>query len=135
VWETEKEFGDLKLAEAHSLFWNQVTGAGVGFFNGGVIALPGHPPGSRPFFQVRGWDSQTGPTFDLATIKWCSTVFQLGASSGPGGVRSPPAPPSSLIGLHAYLLGCDIREPGSSALGIIAGLAFTAVGFAGSTAA
>jgi hypothetical protein len=93
-----------------------LTGGGAGFFNGGVVTLSAHAPGSRPFFQVRAWDVSSGATFDAASVRGQSTVFQLGVTTGLGGGGSPPAPPAALVGLTSFQL---VPEPSTIALAIL----------------
>jgi hypothetical protein len=94
-----------------------LTGGGAGFYNGGVVTLAGHAPGSRPFFQVRIWDTLTGPTFDVATFKAATCPFQLATTLGGGGLDPAPR------GLEAAGTCLFVPEPSSLALAIIAGVA------------
>ncbi|MEK7677650.1 MAG: PEP-CTERM sorting domain-containing protein [Verrucomicrobiota bacterium] len=90
---------------------------GTGFFTGGTKTLT-QAPGSRPFFQVKAWAASGGATYEAALAAGVktgqSTVFQIGADLGGGGV--PAATPATLVGLTGFSL---VPEPSVIALGIL----------------
>jgi hypothetical protein len=91
----------------------------AGYFLGGTVTLANQAGGSKPFFQVRAWDSTGGALYATAAIRGESTVFQLGGA-GLGGGGTPPAPPSDLIGLTSFRL---VPEPSVIALALVGGAA------------
>lgn len=93
----------------------------AGYFLGGVATLANFAPGTKPFFQVRAFDSTGGATFANSTVSGASTVFALGSANGLGGVGSPPSLPSDLIGLTSFRL---VPEPSTIALALVGGAAF-----------
>ena len=104
-----------------------LSGTSAGYFTGGTKTLPGYPPGSRPFFQVRVWEVAGGVSYDAAMAAGAkygkSTVFQLiGGLGGPG---PPPGPVATLLGLTSFSL---VSEPSAMALGALGGAIFLLLG-------
>jgi hypothetical protein len=100
-----------------------LTGAAAGYFNGGVISIPGVPGGGIGFFQVRAWSTAAG-SFEAAEANY--RVYLSGQSSiwsQPTGDLSavPPTPPPALTGLGSFGLNNLIPEPsifGLAGLGV-----------------
>ena len=93
-----------------------------GYFNAGTRAVPGFPPGSRPFFQVRVWEAAGGASYDAAMTAGAkygkSTVFQFADTGGLAGPGPPGGPPPVLLGLTSFSL---VPEPSAVALGAVGG--------------
>jgi len=92
----------------------------AGYFLGGTVTIAGQAPGTKPFLQVRAFDSTGGATFANAAIRGESTIFALGSAGGLGGVGTPPSTPSDLIGLTSFRL---VPEPSVIALALVGGAA------------
>jgi len=91
---------------------NFLTGAGAGYFIGGKRSVPGVPGNTIGVLQVRAWDTLSGATWDLATIKGQSpllTTLSLGLD---------PATPPNMVGLQSFSLTV-IPEPSTIALAIL----------------
>jgi hypothetical protein len=91
------------------------TGTGAGYWNaapdtGRTIASVA--PGAAAFVQVKAWKGAAGSTFDSATERGLSAVFNVTT----GGAGSPPSLPSALVGLQSFSL---VPEPSLLALGAI----------------
>ncbi len=80
-----------------------LTGRAAGYFQGGVVAVPGVSSGAVAYVQVRVWN---GPIcFDCTnTPIWAqSSVFAVTT----GGSCCPPALPAPLVGLTPIVLDFD----------------------------
>jgi hypothetical protein len=79
-----------------------LTGAGAGYFQGGIIEIPGIPLDGIARFQVRVWANENGTitSYEMATRRASSNSFD----SQPLG-QTPERPPASLLGLASFKLG------------------------------
>jgi hypothetical protein len=85
-----------------------LTGAGAGYFNGGVGIVPGIGPGNIAWIEVRVWNTTSGGSFlqaqtsGLPNSWWASSIFSVVAG---GGVINPtePAPLTGLGTSPVYL--------------------------------
>ena len=99
-----------------------------GYFQAGSRALPGFPPGSKPFFQVRAWEAAGGASYEAALAAGKkvgkSTVFQL---QDPVGLSDPNwgPPPPLLWGLTSFSL---VPEPSAIVLGAVGGAVLLLLG-------
>ena len=75
-------------------FYDASSGAPAGVFTGVNGVVNGVLPGQQATFQVRVFDTQSGATFALATVKGNSATFQssgpLGGSDAGGTLFFPP---------------------------------------------
>jgi hypothetical protein len=92
-----------------------VFGQGVprGYFDGGVITVPGAAPGSILEGRVAVWLASSGDTFETATVIGVSPPF--GVVLGGGG--DPPGPPGYLVGLRGFSI--PVPEPSASVLSVL----------------
>jgi len=97
-----------------------LSGAGAGFFNGGVVSIPNVALGSIGFFQVRYWDTTVGATYSAAQAAGLGYGLSNLFSVPTGGVGTPPSSPTSLAGLQSFFL---IPEPSIYALLALGGAA------------
>ena len=104
----------------------------AGFFSGGTVTTPDTTaPGATAYFQIRIWESALGSSWAEAFANGGCAIFGVSAilkvETGNPGAGSPPG---SLIqgGLKAFTVDA-CPEPGTVALGLLAGIAvfFTAV--------
>lgn len=93
-----------------------LTGAGAGYFQGGVVTIGSVAPGATAFLQVRVYDTASG-SFPWAQANpngiWGqSSIFSVVT----GGAGSPPSTPAALTGLTSFSVGLLIPEPSTLAL-------------------
>jgi len=92
--------------------------------NAGKLAATGFAAGSTAFYSIAAWDSNTGATFDSATVRGFSTPVQITV-----GGTVPGDPPqlisTTLNTFDSFQLQnvAMVPEPSTVALGIIGGLA------------
>jgi hypothetical protein len=106
---------------------NFVGSGGPGFFNGGVVAVPGVALGATATFEVFAWDGASGQAaYDVALAAWQGGSIHGGYSNPvtvpTGGGGTPAGPPGALTGLNPWFVNV-VPEPSTIALGIIGGLA------------
>lgn len=94
-----------------------MTGAQAGYFDEGVVTIHGISPGSKVAVQVLGWDSTTGSSYETASIRGESVVFN--ATTGGGG--DPPSPPGYLFSLQSFTIPF-VPEPSSFGFFVLGGL-------------
>ena len=96
-----------------------LSGGGAGYFNGGVITVPGIAAGTSGFFAVRAWNDSLGATYALASAAGhgygTSSPFQVTT----GGAGTPAGPPATLVGLTSFSLVAAVPEPSTIALGLL----------------
>jgi len=109
-------------------FASQTTGPRAGRFNLGLVEVAGVAVGAKAKLTVQVWDSTTGASYDAATLKGTSAVFETAALGGnnPG---DPLAP--KLDGLQTFALASTgpvtpgptttpaVPEPSTIALGAL----------------
>jgi hypothetical protein len=95
-----------------------VASGANGLFFGGTKAIAGQAGGTRPFLEVRVWDS-AATSYDAAIAggqKYgTSGAFQIGAPLGDPAAQ-PPTTPATLVGLPRITL---VPEPSTIALGVL----------------
>jgi hypothetical protein len=93
-----------------------LTGAGAGYFQGGVVTIGSVAPGATAFLQVRVFDTASGSfpfaQANLGGIWGQSSIFSVVT----GGAGSPPITPAPLAGLTSFSIGVLIPEPSALAL-------------------
>lgn len=94
------------------------TGAGAGFFNGGEVTVAGVAFNAAATAVVRAWDTNTGATYDAASLKGESASWQLTLTGNPAG--QPPVTPGALVGMPSFNL---VPEPSTIALAVLGGVA------------
>ena len=117
---------ELVAGTSPSLMWEVaqtgfLTGAGAGYFQGGVVTLPMIVPGETAFLQVRVFATSYGSFAAAQTVikndTWgMSSVFSVVT----GGAGTPPSTPAALTGLTGFSL-VMLPEPSAfslSALGL-----------------
>jgi len=91
------------------------TGAQAGYFTGGHTVVNGAAPGTVITAQVRAWNVASGATYQTATDRGTSILFQV-TLGGP----SPAAdPPMTGLGNNAFTIAQTVPEPSSIALGLL----------------
>jgi len=93
------------------------SGAGAGYFQGGVVTLASIAPGATATLQLKVWATSSGSynaasSANLANTWGQSSIFTVAT----GGVGSPPSTPSALTGLTSFNLNTSVPEPSSLAL-------------------
>jgi hypothetical protein len=109
---------------------NVASFVGNGYFNGGVVTVPGVAPGANGTFQVFAWDGASGSaTYVAGLAAWNAGSLhggwsnpQGGVTIATGGVGQPPSTPAGLTGLQPWAVTI-VPEPSTIALGMIGGLA------------
>lgn len=97
------------------------TGAAAGYFNTlGDVALNGIAGGAYASLQLRAWNNATGSSWETATVRGESNLFNTEAALG--GVGSPPSVAASLVGLQPFSMAV-VPEPSTVVLGVMGGLA------------
>jgi len=93
-----------------------LTGGFAGYFSGGTVTVPGVAIGQMAALQLRAWNTASGATWELATIRGNSTAFTSPALGDPLNASTLPVPQ----GLTSFNL--VVPEPSTIALGVIGGL-------------
>lgn len=75
---------------------------GSGGFSGGERVIPRVGAGQKAAVQVRAWKASSGSSWESATIRGQSAVFEV--VTGGGLPPAPPAPPACLGGLKSFSL-------------------------------
>lgn len=97
-----------------------LTGSSVGF----VVARPGYTlpdgfaVGSKPIFEIRAWDTQSGATYDVATIRGTTGILNPQIALGGIDIAGNPVLPSNLTGWTSFNIHV-VPEPSTIALGIL----------------
>jgi hypothetical protein len=73
-----------------------LTGAGAGYFSGGVRTIDFVQPGQFAVVQVKAWNLASGATYEAASDGGASALVQIQS----GGLNG--APPANLIGLQPF---------------------------------
>jgi hypothetical protein len=93
-----------------------LAGEGAGYFIGGSRAIPTVAPGATAFIEVRAWDSTSGASWEVATIRGQSMEpFSL-VTGGLSVDGAPPTLPAIMTGMTSFNL---VPEPSTIALGIL----------------
>lgn len=80
-----------------------LTGRAAGYFQGGVVVVPGVSPGAVAYVQVRVWNGPPCADCPPPAFQAESTVFAVTT----GGSCCPPALPAPLLGLTPIVVGFD----------------------------
>lgn len=92
------------------------TGTAAGYIvTPGEVQIGTVAPGQKAQLALRAWAGAAGSTYETASIKGSSTVFESLALGGSVG-GAPPTPGPALIGLTSFSL---VPEPSTIALGAL----------------
>jgi hypothetical protein len=97
-----------------------LTGGSAGFIASKLtLAMPtGFLAGTRPSFEIRAWDTQTGSTYAAAAIKGTTGVFSPNIPLGGVDVDGNLVLPSNLTGWTSFNIH-GVPEPSTIALGVL----------------
>jgi hypothetical protein len=100
-----------------------VSGAGAGYFAGGVQTIPGVAGGSPALILIEAWDTAAGSTFPLAqnslspgSWAWSNNGTPFSVTTGDPNA-SPPGLPATLTGLTSFSF--NVTEPSVLALAVL----------------
>jgi len=95
-----------------------LTGANAGYFNGGVLSVPGLAPGSAAYVQIHVWNTATGASFNQAFASGLPNAFVQTPTLAItlGGNGTTPATLTTFNVDGPFALNTSIPEPSPVAL-------------------
>jgi len=97
-----------------------LTGGSAGFIQtrSGLAMPDGFAVGTRPIFEVRAWDTQSGASYDSAQMRGSSGILNPLIALGGIDAAGNPVLPSNLLGWTSFNIHL-VPEPSTIALGVL----------------